>query len=314
MDVVELMKKEGLRRNYSLKTIKTYVFCLKKFLSYCRKEPRKITKVDVNNYLNKLVKKGVSGNTVNVHLCSLKFLLREILNKNFIIKIKYSKTPKRLPVVLTKEEITKMINSISNEKHKLMIKLMYSSGLRVSELVNLRVKDLQFNNNYGWVRNGKGNKDRLFIIAKSLRKDMLKFIIQEGLGEDSFVFKTYNGRINIRTVQVIVKKATKKAGIFKRVHCHALRHSFSTHLIENGYDVASVQSLLGHNSMETTMVYVHMANPSIIKVKSPLDSLDLEGKKKETLQLEDYYKKSNYEMENIKDTSSLSEEFSNLRI
>lgn len=154
-----------------------------------------------------------------------------------------------------------------------MIKLLYSAGLRVSELINLRVRDLEFDRNYGWVRHGKGNKDRRFIIALSLKEELLGYIEQECLGQDSWLFMSYNGHMSARSVQEIIKRAAKIAGIHKRVHPHTLRHSYATHLIENGYDVVSVQSLLGHNSAETTMVYVHMASPNLINVRSPLDSL-----------------------------------------
>lgn len=155
MDIIEMMKKEMLRRKYSIRTIKTYVYCLKEFLKHCNKEPRKISKKDVKDYLYMLTEKGVSGSTINLHLNSLKFLMEEILNKSFMIKIKYSKTPKQLPIVLTKQEVEKLISAIENAKHSLMVKLLYSAGLRVSELTNLKVKDLEFENNYGWVRHEK---------------------------------------------------------------------------------------------------------------------------------------------------------------
>ncbi len=156
-----------------------------------------------------------------------------------------------------------------------MIKLMYGAGLRVSELVNLRVNDLDLNNNFGFVRKGKGNKDRLFIVANSLKEELTNFIKGNELNSDSYLFNSYNGHMSVRSVQEIIKRATKLAKIDKEVHPHTLRHSYATHLIENGYDVASVQSLLGHNSMETTMVYLHIAKPNMINVKSPLDNLDL---------------------------------------
>jgi len=147
--------------------------------------------------------------------------------------------------------------------------------LRVSELVNLKVRDLDLNLNHGWVRHGKGNKDRLFIIANSLKERLLSHIKEKNLDYNSWLFNTYNGHISVRSIQEIVKKAAKKAKIYKKVHPHTLRHSYATHLIENGYDIASVQSLLGHNSAETTMVYVHLASPKLINVKSPLDDLQL---------------------------------------
>lgn len=169
MDVVELIKKEGFRRGFSIRTIIIYCFCVEQFLKKCHKEPRKITKKDIKDYIDELIEKGACGNTINVHLNSLKFLLQEILCKRVLLKIKYSKTPKEMPTVLTKEETLDLINSIDNPKHKLMIELMYSAGLRLSELVNLRVRDFEFSKGYGWVRKGKGNKDRLFIIAEELK-------------------------------------------------------------------------------------------------------------------------------------------------
>lgn len=267
------MEKEMFRRNYSPRTIKTYVFCIKNFLKRCRKEPRKITKKDVKDFLECLCNNKKSASTLNLHLQAIKFALEEILNKRFFVKLPYSKTPKMLPEVLTKEETIKLFNSIKNKKHRLMSKLMYSAGLRVGELVKLKVKNLQFENNLGWVRKGKGSKDRVFIIAESIKEELMRYIKDKGLSYNSWVFEGRNTHISTRTIHIIIKKAAKTAGIKRNVHPHTLRHSFATHLIENGYDVATVQSLLGHNSSETTMVYVHIASPKILNVKSPLDYL-----------------------------------------
>ena len=148
----------------------------------------------------------------------------------------------------------------------------YSAGLRVSELVNLRAENFEFSNNYGWVRKGKGNKDRLFIIADDLKKELELHISRECKSNHSWLFEGWKRmHISVRSAQEILKKAAKKSGINKNVHTHTLRHSFATHLLENGYDVASVQFLLGHSSTDTTMQYVHMASPRMINVKSPLD-------------------------------------------
>ena len=277
VDIIYSMEREMLRRKYSNRTIQTYKHCLKNFLRFCDKSPKTFNKIDVKAYLDLLVEKGVSGSTLNVNLNALGFVIRNILNKNFMIKIKYSKIPKRFPVVLTQGEITMLINSIQNTKHKLMIKLLYSAGLRVSELVSLTIKDFEFENNYGWVRHGKGNKDRMFIIAECLKQEIIEFIRENDINQSSYLFESYNGHISARTIQEIVKKAAKLAKINKRVHVHALRHSYVTHLIENGYDVASVQSLLGHNSAQNTILYLHIAKMSMINVKSPLDNLEIEN-------------------------------------
>jgi integrase/recombinase XerD len=272
MDIPELIKKEGLRRGLSPRTIKTYCFCVERFLKYSKKEVNKITKKDITNYLDRLLEREAAGNTINVYLNSIKFLMENILNKRLMYRIKYSKVPKTLPTVLTKEETRRLFAAIKNEKHKLMVKLMYSAGLRVSELVNLKIEDFEFSKNYGWVREGKGRKDRMFIIANILNNEIRNFIEKEDLRVWLFLGRK-GEHLSQKSVQEIVKKASKDAKIRKNVHCHTLRHSFATHLIEDDYSISDVQSLLGHSSSETTMRYVHMTNPKMIKIKSPLDSL-----------------------------------------
>jgi site-specific recombinase XerD len=281
MDITYSMKKEMLRRNYSPKTIETYIHCVNNFLKYYSGNQRKISKDKIKEYLDGLIKRGSSGNTINVHLNALGFLIKNILNKNFMIKIKYSKVPKKIPTVLTKHEIIRLVNCIDNEKHKLMIKLMYGAGLRVSELVNLKPENIEFENNFAWVRKGKGNKDRMFILANCLKDEIMNYIKENDINLDSWLFPGYKSHLSVRTVQEIIRKATIKAKISKKVHPHALRHSYATHLIENGYDLMSVQSLLGHNSPQTTMIYLHIARMKMINVKSPLDSLDFNNAQNE---------------------------------
>ena len=202
-----------------------------------------------------------------------------VLNKRkYFYNIKYSKTSKRLPEVLEKQEVIDLIGAIKNAKHRLMVKLIYSAGLRVSELLNLRVCDIDITNNFGYIRHGKGNKDRIFIIADSLKKEILDFILINSLKTDSLIFNSYRGKMSSSSVREIVKKAAKKAKIEKRIHPHTLRHSFSTHLIENGYSVTDVQSLLGHRSPETTMIYIHMVSPKFIAIRSPFDDLQLNNR------------------------------------
>jgi len=265
MDIIELMKKELIRRKYSPRTMKSYVFCFNQFLKKCHKEPRKMNKFDVKNYLDSIAQKS-SASTLNLHLQAIKFALEQILNKRFFVKMPFSKVPKKLPIFLTKDEVLRLFSVIKNKKHSLMIRLMYSAGLRVSELVNLKVKDFEFDRDYGWVRNGKGGKDRLFLIAKKLKSEILEFIRNENLNDDSFLFNGLNGSISTKSAYLIVKMAAKTSGINKKIHPHTLRHSFATHLIEDSCPASTVQSLLGHNSIETTMVYIHMAKPKLIDV------------------------------------------------
>ena len=275
IDLLYNVERELKRRNYSEKTIKSYVYCIKKFLEWVKKDnPRKITKHDIKEFLYYHAEKNKSSSTLNLYLQALKFALEKILNKRFFAELPFSKKAKSLPVVLSKEEVKKLIDSIENDKHKLMIRLMYSAGLRLNELICLKVKDIEFDNMYGWVRKGKGNKDRLFIIAESIKNELSDYIKTNNLPSESWLVTGRKGHISGRSVQNIVRINSKKAGILKSVHPHTLRHSFATHLIENGYDLTSVQTLMGHNSVETTMVYVHMKKPKMINVKSPLDGLE----------------------------------------
>ena len=155
-----------------------------------------------------------------------------------------------------------------------MVALMYSAGLRVSELINLKVKDLEIKRGFGYVRNGKGGKDRIFVISGKLPPILQQIITNNQLSEEDYLFKSRRGgKYSLRSIQKIIKKAAKKAGIKKNVHPHTLRHSYATHLIEDGYALTDVQAMLGHKSPETTLIYVHSSNPEFVKVKSPFDSL-----------------------------------------
>ena len=175
---------------------------------------------------------------------------------------------------MTQEEVKSLFEAVKNKKHRLMVKLMYSAGLRVNELTHLKVRDLELEKRFGWVKSGKGRKDRLFIVAESLKSELEGFIKDNNLNYDSCLFRGVKQRnISSETINQSIKKAAKTAGIKKRVHCHTLRHSFATHLIENGYSVQDVQELLGHNSPQTTMMYIHMASPKLFSIKSPLDEL-----------------------------------------
>ncbi|SRR3989344_8487202 len=272
IDIEKAVIKECNRRRYSPRTAKAYLFWISKFLKFCKKDASRISKKDVRLFLESMSEKDKAGSTMNVAHMALRFLFQEVLDKKMWIDIKYSKVPKKLPVVLSKEEIIKLINSIKNEKQRLMISLLYGSGMRVSELVDLKIKDLNVSKGYGFIRNGKGGKDRLFIIPKSLKAELSK--LSESKDNESNLFLSQkNRKYNIATIRTILKDASKNSNIKKNAHPHTLRHSFATHLIENGYSVNEVQAMLGHKSPETTMIYLHISSPTMINIKSPLDHL-----------------------------------------
>lgn len=270
--LLEKLKLECQRRGLSPRTIQTYAYCVGKFLKRNpNKELKKITKEKVKEYLDQFLD---CGNTLNVNLNALKFFFEEVLHKKLTINIHFSKTPKKLPEFLTKEEVIKLFSAIENPKHQLMIELMYGTGMRVSELTKLKVKDFCFENNHGWVRQGKGNKDRPFIIPLRLKERLLEYIWAENFNLEDWLFKGQNqNHYSVSSIQAIIKSAKKKAWIEKNVHPHTLRHSFATHIVQNGYTAMELQPLMGHSKLETTMMYLHMGSPNMLNVKSPLDTL-----------------------------------------
>ena len=268
IDIIYNMKREMLRRKLSPRTIKTYLFWVNKFLLANKdKEIREFSKKDVREFLYKLEEKDVSGSTLNVAHNALRFMMIEVLHKSMYLKIRYAKTPVRKPEYLTKEEVEKILSVIDNPKHKLLVSLMYGAGLRVREVTHLKVNDFSFEENIGWVRGGKGNKDRPFIVPQKIKNDLIDLCEKEKY----WLFPGRQGALTTRSVQEIVKRAGKKARIKKHVHPHIFRHSFATHLLEQGNDIISVQVLLGHSEARTTINYLHSVKSKMLNIKSPLD-------------------------------------------
>lgn len=257
-------------RGFSADTIKAYLFHNQKFAETLNKHSKEVTQREIKEYLGALIsQKRYSPASIALVRAALVFYHKEVLGKN--IKIKAPKIPKTLPVVLTKNEVKRMILSATDPKHKLMIKLFYSSGLRLSELQKLKVNDLELSQNIGWVRKGKGQKDRMIILSEDLCRDLQNYIADEN--KYLFPGRDEDRPISVRQIQNIVAKIAKGAQINKNVHVHTLRHSFATHLLENGTDIRKIQALLGHSNLNTTQIYTHLSNKDLKQVRSPLDEL-----------------------------------------
>jgi integrase/recombinase XerD len=270
MEPIKKLETELKLRGFSPMTIRNYGFFVDKFLSRAGKSPEDLTEDDAKVYLSELFE-DKSKNTIMLAAASLKFFYQEILGKEFG-KIKMPKKDKKLPEVLTREEVKNLINSSDNRKSRLIISFLYSSGLRVSELVNLKKEDLDFNERTGWVRKGKGSKDRIFTISQGLSDELKQFI--EEKGQDGAYLFSKNKPLTTRNIQKIIKGTRERAGINKRITPHTLRHSFATHLLEGGTDIRVIQAMLGHASLNTTQVYTHISSDQIKKVSNPLDSLE----------------------------------------
>jgi integrase/recombinase XerD len=256
-------------RGFSERTIKAYIYHNKRFLGYIKKEEYEINEEDVKKYIGELISKDYSASSISLIRAALKFYYDEILKKD-IINFKTPKSEKKLPVVLSKQEVRRLIANSGNERNMLIIKMLYSSGLRLSECINLKSNDIEFDEGIMWVRSGKGKKDRLAIISDSLSRELKRYIDKNNT---EHIFSGPNGPFSPRYIEKIVKKAAEDAGIKKKVTPHTLRHCFATHLLESGVDIRKIQELLGHSNLQTTQIYTKVSKEELKKVKSPLDKL-----------------------------------------
>lgn len=272
MEELKKLESEIKLRGFSKKTLDAYMHHNEKFLAFVKKQPFEATEDDVKAFIGHLMsEKEHKPASVNLALSALKFFFTEVLKRDLFANIKPPKGEKKLPTVLNKDEIKAMLEAAKNPKHKLLIEFLYGSGLRVSECVNIKLVDLDLNQGLGTVRLGKGRKDRQFILSTTLSEHIKQYLETKPASE--FLFGNNGKAISVRQAQKIVKKASKEAGLSKRVFCHALRSSFATHLLESGTDIRMIQELLGHSNLTTTQRYTKVSTEQLKKIKSPLDSL-----------------------------------------
>jgi len=316
MKLLDKMRQEIRRRNYSYSTEKRYSEWTKQYIRFHdNKHPNELQEKDIVDFLNHLVKtRDVAASTQNQALCALVFLYKQVLKSDIgnLNNLKRAKKSNHLPTVLSKEEVKNLLSYMEGIPF-LVSSLLYGTGLRISEALSLRVKDIDFDYMQITVRSGKGKKDRITMMPdklKPLLKDQIRKVhnlhqqdLARGYGQTilpnalakkypnaatalgwQYMFPARNRRkdpktgfrhryhISPKKIQREVKKAAKAADIKKKTSPHTLRHSFATHLLQNGYDIRTVQDLLGHKNLKTTSIYLHVLNRGGHGVKSPLDS------------------------------------------
>ena len=304
-------------KHYSLKTEKAYLHWITRFIIYHNKQhPRDMGGIEISRFLTHLACDAhVAASTHNQALNAIVFLYKNVLHRDpgEFRDIHWAKKPSRLPVVLTRQEVGRLLQQLKG-RDWLMASLLYGSGLRLMECLRLRVKDIDFASKQICVRSGKGDKDRLTMLPDSVISDLKLHIqqvkilheqdLKQGYGSVELPFAlerkykhaanewawqyvfpasqiSTDPRSGIRrrhhldesVLQKAVKRAARQANIQKHAGCHTLRHSFATHLLENGYDIRTIQELLGHNDVNTTMIYTHVLNRGGLAVHSPLDHL-----------------------------------------
>lgn len=264
-----------IRKRYSANTVKVYTSMFQAFMNYYPdKNLDDITENDVKKYQDYLIKsKKVSISTQNQAINSIKFYYEKVKGgEKMDLRIERPFKEKKLPEIISEHEVLKLLKATHNLKHKAIITMLYSSGLRRSELINLRLKDIDYDKRIIFVRGGKGRKDRTTLLADNTVLILRKYI--DIYRPNYWLFEgAKRKQYSPTSVAAILKSASKKADLNKMVRPHMLRHSFATHLLEQGVDLRYIQSLLGHGSAKTTEIYTQVRSHSLAKIKSPFDVL-----------------------------------------
>ena len=264
-----------IRRRYSKNTYITYTSMFQDFLNFLKgQDVDTVTEDDIKEYQDYLVtKRKVAISTQNQAINAIKFYFEKV--KGGERKTYYIERPRKeykLPKTLSKEEVLAMLQVSTNLKHKLIVGILYSGGLRLNELLQLTISDVDINQNLIFIRNAKGKKDRVTLLAEQIKENLTQYL-EEYKPTHWLLESPKRDRYSPTSVNLVVKQAAKMGGIKKNVTPHMLRHSFATHMLEQGVDIRYIQELLGHSSPKTTMIYTHVSNADFARLSSPMDKL-----------------------------------------
>lgn len=266
-------------KNYSTHTIRNYKNWFMVFLNYFPdRKPSTITKYEIMDFLVTYRKSEKwSSTTQNQLINAIKFFYEKLLNKKReVYDLPRAKKEYKLPAVFSEDELKRIVLATENLKHRSILCLAYSAGLRISEIVNLKIEDVDSSRMVITLRGAKGKKDRQVMLSSTLLDLLRNYFRSEKQKPKIWLFEgQYGGQYSTRSIEEVMKYAKKKAGVKKKGSIHAIRHSFATHLLEAGTDIFTIKELLGHNSIRTTGIYAHVSKKHISKVQSPLDKLGL---------------------------------------
>jgi integrase/recombinase XerD len=269
----EVITKKGLSR----KTFLSYLYAMKRLIKYVGKDPAEISEEEVHNFQVNFQKTHNNAyNTYRNNCCGIRFFYQNVIERSWIVKcVPYPKTQTRVPVILSRSEIIKLILHAPNERVRLFILIAYSTGMRLNEILQLRIGDIDSSRSCLIVRKGKGRKGRQVSLDPYLLNELRKYYMNNRLHKNSVIIwgKDPSLPMDDSTIQRLIKKAGLKANINKKVSPHCLRHSFATHFLEYGNSIRRLQHELGHKHISTTFAYVHYTNEEFSCFKSNLSEL-----------------------------------------
>ncbi|MDR0322297.1 MAG: site-specific integrase [Treponema sp.] len=268
-----ILETELRSRKYSPQTRNAYIYFNRMLCRVLQKTPEEIKSDDVKQFLAIMEKADYSASAMNLALSAVKFFFRNVLNSNSIREQRRPRQDKILPTILSKEEIKKILDMESNPKHRLLLMLVYSSGLRVSEAVVLKREHIDLSRKVVYIKSGKGRKSRSTVLSEKVAQYIGEYYSAYNIQTWLFPGQPANCHLSIRSAQRVFDKAVLHAGITKKTSIHGLRHTFATHLLESGTDIRYIQTLLGHSSLRTTERYTHVARHNVLSIQSPLDTI-----------------------------------------
>lgn len=275
------MDRELRIRGYAENTRKSYIGRMRCFVRHFMRSPDELTAEHVKQYQLFLTKdKRVSWSTFNVHVCAIRFFYREVLRVDWNVEhIPYQKRGRKLPVILSGEEVRALLDTTTNLKHRALLMTLYSAGLRTGEAIHLQLADIDSGRMMIRVDEGKGRKDRYVMLSERLLLTLRRYWREYQPALWLFPGQDPSRPLTRGSVDKLFARARERAGIEKRVSPHSLRHAFATHLLERGVNIRVIQRLLGHRSLRSTEIYTHVAESYVRDTKSPLDDLlpDLEN-------------------------------------
>jgi site-specific recombinase XerD len=266
-------------RNYSPRTLETYLSHVVRFARHFGRSPEHLGAAEVRRYqLYLLEQRHASWSVFNQAVCALRFLYRVTLRAPFdVTMIPYGKKPKTLPAVLSRDEVVQLFALVPQPLERLILQTTYACGLRASEVLGLRVEDIDSSRMLLWVRHGKGNKDRAVPLSPALLQALRGHWLRLRPTTWLFPGQTPRGQRSLEALQRVCRRAVAAAGFTKKVSLHTLRHSYATHLLEAGVDVVTIQRLLGHRDLQTTARYLHLTAPRLAQTPGLLETLPASG-------------------------------------